>query len=81
MTDCSAGFSLVSLGFCDIEVPAAPFGQFMGFGQFMNPLALWVVGCTYTLASPTGRWFSGVTAAGGTPTSELPWLLTNLTTV
>lgn len=68
----------VLFGYCDITLPATPFSPLLGIGG--SPLLLNAF--TLTSTNPlNGKWFEIVTASGGTATTTLPWLTTNLATV
>lgn len=68
----------VVLGYVDITIGAAPFSHLIG--SVGNPIMVNAF-AVVSGASLNGRWFEGITAPGGTASTTLPWLVTNLATV
>lgn len=68
----------VVLGYCDVTMPVTAFTPILGMAY--APVELNAFAVT-SVASLNGKWFDGITAGGGTATTTLPWLTTNLATV
>lgn len=72
------GTHSITLYSCDIAIPIAPFGALIS-DQMPLQFSLW--SCTATNQALNGKIIRGITATGGTATSTVPYITTNLTTV
>lgn len=80
-TQGDGGFSLMLLG-CDVDMPNANFGAVVGSITPLPMLVNWQGNAMIGEAtSLLGRLFSGQTNTGGTASTTLPWLVTNLANV
>lgn len=66
------------ISYCDIVNPGPIFAPMLGGTGYPTSFAAIAVVSADVLH---GKWFDGVTAAGGTASTTLPWLLTNLVNV
>lgn len=74
------GGVLVSMTYCDIQIPSSPFCAVVG-NELNYPLELYVAACVATDQPLTGRLLSAAANTSGTATAGLPWVQTNLTSV
>lgn len=75
------GLPRISFAYCDIEIPAAAFGNMCGIGGDGQLLVWQENSCTFTVTAGNGKRIVGITNTAGTAVSGLNWCVSNLTNI